>query len=238
MTISETGQHNYYRPELDALRFFAFFCVFGHHALQNGNAALVLGQGRLAALLALMGEVGNFGMSLFFVLSAYLITQLLLLEIGRTGTVQIRAFYSRRVLRIWPLYFFFIALCVLLAHLVHGWMYISGGRIAAFLLLSANWYLIFHTFSPFELGILWSISIEEQFYLVWPAVVLLGRGRRGIKIASALLAAVGLGTLFWLGHRGADGLHTWLNSFVQFMFFAGGARLALLTSQRQPRWLQ
>ena len=237
----ETGtahKKSFYRPELDGLRFFAFFTVFLHHALQNQS--LVIGRRTLLArgtehVLALFEQAGNFGMSLFFVLSAYLITRLLLMELDRTGTVQVKAFYLRRILRIWPLYFFFLALCVGIG-MVYPAFHVSGGRLAAFLLLAANLYLIAHTFQPVEMAILWSISIEEQFYLLWPGVVLLGRGRRGIAIANLFFVLASVVTLVYLGIAGVGGVTVWLNSVVEFLFFATGAQLALMTERHTPLW--
>ncbi len=180
---------------------------------------------------SLVEQTGNFGMSLFFVLSAYLITELLLIEWKRTGGVKIRDFYVRRVLRIWPLYFCFLGLCVAL-----GWFYpeftVSGGRLAAFLLLSGNWYLIRHDFAPVAMGILWSISVEEQFYLLWPGVVKLGRGRRGVAIASGVFALVSVLTLLYLGGKGTYCEAVWFNSLVEFLFFAVGAQIALFALGR------
>lgn len=81
-------------------------------------------------------RAGVFGVDLFFVLSAYLITELLLREKNEWGTLDVRAFYMRRILRIWPLYFFYIGLALIPAfnpNHVFTWRYA-----AAFLLLAGN----------------------------------------------------------------------------------------------------
>ncbi len=99
----------FYRPELDLLRLFAFLSVFLHHGLPGFE--LGHHSGRLASLFrleALVKESCGFGVCLFFLLSAYLITELLERERTRTGGVHVQSFYARRVLRIWPLYFFFL----------------------------------------------------------------------------------------------------------------------------------
>src|SRR5438552_17688903 len=98
----------FYRPELDVLRFGAFLLVFIHHGFPL-TAAEYAGwgvPGVVAALLASGARAGALGVDLFFALSAYLITELLLREQRSHGTFSIRAFYVRRILRIWPLYFF------------------------------------------------------------------------------------------------------------------------------------
>ena len=246
MPATQPDGKRFYRPELDALRFFAFFAVFIHHALQAlGVTAVIKSQGPLLhsvqQIAAVVEQAGNFGMSLFFVLSAYLITELLLIEVDRTGKVRIKDFYIRRILRIWPLYFFFLAVCVALNFIYPHHFAITGGRVAAFLLLAGNWYLVNHAFAPADMSVLWSISIEEQFYLVWPGIVRLGRGRRGVAIASAFFFLLSIGTLLYLGKPGILCLPVWFNSFVQFLFFAVGAQIALHTQRRQlnrPAWLR
>src|SRR5689334_20593410 len=88
-------QNSFYLPELDTLRFFAFGAVFVNHI------ALDLGTNSIFAY------VGGHGVDLFFALSAYLITELILREKERFKRLDVKAFYVRRILRIWPLYFTF-----------------------------------------------------------------------------------------------------------------------------------
>src|SRR5512142_640167 len=105
----------FYRPELDALRFFAFLAVFVTHTVPDHMdfyAAHHISHGA-AVVLASVGGSGVFGVSLFFMLSSYLITSLLLKEQQGRGTVDLKAFYLRRILRIWPLYFFALGLAAL-----------------------------------------------------------------------------------------------------------------------------
>ena len=155
-------------------------------------------------------------MSLFFVLSSYLITELLLRERETTGTIHIKNFYVRRILRIWPLYFAFIALTWVLGHYAYSW-------------LAGNWYLIYID-SGFAgpLMPLWSISLEEQFYLLWPT---LSRycSRRTFVLTSTALMLMGIGSIVLLTHEGWPIYRIWWNSFVQFMFFGLGALLAFYT---------
>jgi len=97
-----------YHPEIDVLRFGAFFQVYIFHGLQffQAPAFQKLGLPRgLAAVVVGLVHGGQYGVDLFFALSAYLITDLLLREHDRRKTIDIRAFYIRRILRIWPLYF-------------------------------------------------------------------------------------------------------------------------------------
>ena len=96
--------------------------VFLHHAFPHDptfwtNFGLPV---FLARVVAGIGATGAFGVSLFFVLSSYLITELLLREKDLMGTLDVRSFYIRRILRIWPLYFAFLALAVALQWIVPG----------------------------------------------------------------------------------------------------------------------
>src|ERR1700722_6435581 len=91
--IAHVNAKRFYRPELDALRFFAFLGVLLHHGPKP--------QG----FLTVVSDAGSFGLLMFFLLSAYLITELLFREREQTGTISWKHFFVRRALRIWPLYY-------------------------------------------------------------------------------------------------------------------------------------
>jgi peptidoglycan/LPS O-acetylase OafA/YrhL len=169
---ARTTTARFYHPELDALRFFAFLMVFLHHAFPHQPEFWTkLGvPSVLATALAGIGATGAFGVSLFFVLSAYLITELLLREKEQVGSLDVKSFYVRRILRIWPLYFFFLALAVALQWVVPG-QHMGWRAGLAFSALAGNWYIVFIGFPSSVIFPLWSVSIEEQFYLTWPLVV-------------------------------------------------------------------
>lgn len=219
---------HFYRPELDILRFIAFTLVFAGHAVP-----ISLRPSLLWRVLRASREAGAFGVCLFFMLSSYLITELLFRELDKTGDIHIRSFYMRRILRIWPLYF---------AMLFFGYIFgrvnpaygVSEGRLAAFLHLTGNWYTARFGFGHNLIFQLWSISLEEQFYLIWPTIARFGR-RIGVFIASIV---------FWLGayvvlialckqHANLNSA-IWANSFVQFQYFSIGAMLALFLKGRIP----
>src|SRR5262245_32552606 len=90
----------YYRPELDVLRLIAFLIVFIVHRMDF--LRIDPAQHFWLYNLCLLGD---FGVPVFFLLSAFLITELLFRESDRLGAIHIKAFYMRRILRIWPLYF-------------------------------------------------------------------------------------------------------------------------------------
>jgi hypothetical protein len=213
-------RERFYRPELDALRFFAFFCVFLAHGLPSKYPYSVLALS------------GGFGLCLFFLLSSYLITELLLRERTRTGTVHLRAFYARRILRIWPLYFAMLAFGYFFG-IVRPDAAWGTGRLFAYLFLLGNFYTARHGQIMNPAGALWSISVEEQFYLLWPSVA--KRGIRSLLLVSSLVIPI---SYFWMYvlYRAGTSLEQgiWTNSLVQFQFFGIGGLLALAFRSGSP----
>jgi peptidoglycan/LPS O-acetylase OafA/YrhL len=216
------------------LRFFAFFAVFLHHALPGfvpGHHSWPIACAlRLANITQ---EIGGFGVCLFFLLSAYLITSLLQRELDRTGTVHVGFFYIRRGLRIWPLYFAFVCVCSV-AGLFLSAYHVEPGRIMALLFVSGNWYAAAYGLGAYPIAPLWSLSVEEQFYLAWPWIARLG-GRRVIVRVAYLLFPLSWLSIYWFS-RGphANAWKIWVNSLVQFQFFAAGALLAIRLKGRVP----
>lgn len=232
---SATGQRRFYRPELDVLRFFAFLSVFLHHGLPGIDPSHYSGKlATVAKAFVIAKQAGSFGVCLFFALSAYLITELLLREQQGTGAIHVRFFYVRRMLRIWPLYFTFLAAGVVLGWAVPAYR-IGAGRLLAFLLLSGNWYAATAGCGANPIAPLWSISVEEQFYLIWPSIAKLGRATLW-RVSWCILFLSCCATI-WTSHTRMNASRAiWANSIVQFQFFAVGALLALALSGRAPRF--
>lgn len=162
-------------PNLDGLRFFCFLGVFLYHSFYTPLAELrQTGGWQLARRLV---ANGNLGVNCFFVLSGFLITYLLLEEKSRTGKVHVGHFYLRRVLRIWPLYY----ACVLFGFFVFPLLKQAAGLVPsetavlpAYLAFLGNFDLLRNGLpDASSLGVLWSISVEEQFYLLWPVLIAL-----------------------------------------------------------------
>src|SRR6478752_213765 len=114
------NSERFYRPELDVLRFFAFLGVFIFHTAPRTMDFYDSARYPhwLSSLLIPTFGAGAYGVDLFFALSAYLITNLLLRERSATGALDLRGFYLRRILRIWPLYLAFVAFAAVFAALV------------------------------------------------------------------------------------------------------------------------
>jgi peptidoglycan/LPS O-acetylase OafA/YrhL len=220
----------YYRPELDALRFLAFLCVFCFHRMDY-VATDPVGDRWLFHF----STAGAFGVPVFFLLSAFLITELLLRELSRTSRIHVKAFYVRRMLRIWPLYFAAFYGLALLAHFMPEVGPQSHSSWLAFSLFAGNWYILRHGWIAGPVDPLWSISVEEQFYIAIPVIVALG-GRKTLKIISALLLAVAYAVILRYSFHSTTGDNgEWTNSFVQFQFFAAGTIIALRLRGRLPQ---
>lgn len=171
------------------------------------------------------------GLQIFFFLSSYLITELLLREKERTQTINVKSFFVRRILRIWPLYFFAIGMCVILSRATARFGGVPSSAIAYFLLLGGNWWIAQHGWLASFIGPLWSISLEEQYYLLWPFVGRAGY-KRGLWLVSSIALVTAYLALIYLGRVHAPRSAVWANSFVEFQFFSLGAMTALLLHGR------
>ncbi|RLA64169.1 MAG: hypothetical protein DRQ78_06280 [Epsilonproteobacteria bacterium] len=109
--------------------------------------------------------IASQAVTMFFTLSGFLITYLLLLEKEKTSSISVKKFYLRRILRIWPLYYFYIILVLVIYGVYH--INFDNTQLPFYIFLAANIPLILHVSLPY-LAHLWSIGVEEQFYLFWP----------------------------------------------------------------------
>ena len=176
-----------YIPGLDSIRGVAVLMVVGFHAFYE--AGYVGEPSTLATRFVKWAVLGKLGVALFFVLSGFLITSILLTT--REKTSYYKNFYVRRALRILPLY------GVVLAILFDTHM-ISGRFLVICLAFVANYGEHFGA-KGIEYGVLWSLAVEEQFYLVWPTIV------RHLKSETLIKVSVG-GIVASLGFRLVESL--------------------------------
>ena len=214
-----------YRPQLDVLRFFAFFSVFLHHTLNVRSSGGLMHNRMLSAVIPFVALMCGLGLPLFFFLSSFLITALLQAERQKTGSIHLPSFYVRRGLRIWPLYFVFISAVFVLGYFWKE-VAIEPARLAALFLIAGNWYCLSVSMGTAATSQLWSISVEEQFYLIWPAL-LRALTASGQKIVCWAVLAIALLVAALQTAHNPYLLRVWLNSFVEMAFFAGGGLLAL-----------
>jgi peptidoglycan/LPS O-acetylase OafA/YrhL len=163
-----------YFPNLNGLRFIAAFLVIIHHIEQLKWIAKLdtfLGD------IPFVGVIGKLGVVLFFVLSGFLITYLLLAEEKTFDDISIKKFYMRRILRIWPLYFLIIILAIFILPYIKLFT-LNGFDINVVHSNLATKLILYALFLPnivlSMIGVIpyashtWSIGTEEQFYVVWP----------------------------------------------------------------------
>lgn len=155
-------------PSLDGLRAISILLVILGHSSDSQNAP---------RFLSYFSHFGNLGVRCFFVISGFLITSLLLKELDKTGSLSMRGFYARRALRIFPPSLFYIGIIAVCSWL--GLLTLKSGD-----LLHALTYTINYRYNPAHwLRHLWSLSVEEQFYFLWPGLLWLAGSRNGAKTA-------------------------------------------------------
>jgi peptidoglycan/LPS O-acetylase OafA/YrhL len=221
-----------YMPGLDGLRALAVLAVIAYHE-QLGWA-----------------PGGLLGVGVFFTLSGYLITDLLLGQWARSGALNLGDFWLRRARRLLP------ALFVMLA-VVTAWVTIASpsrlaslrGAVAAAATYSSNWFFIYTHSSyfarfapPGPFDHLWSLAVEEQFYLIWPWLLLAGvyflRGRRPgavrwLVLPTLVLAAVSAVAMLMLYHPGYDPTRVYEGSDTRACGLLVGAALAMVWPSRR-----
>lgn len=211
-------------PSLDGLRAISVSLVLLGHLGGTRN---------FAYLPEIMSYYANFGVRVFFVISGVLITSILLKEQVRSGSISLKGFYLRRAFRIFPAaYVYIIAVCALanirLHHFATAALYVSN----------------YDYSRPWLLGHLWSLAVEEQFYLLWPlALVLFFPRRKAIAITVICLAPL-LRTAYFFGLGASLG-----SQYIGFSFptvadaLATGCLLAIayrefaVFTERLGRWI-
>lgn len=224
-----------YLPGLDGLRAIAVLGVIAYHL----NLKWASG--------------GLLGVGVFFTLSGYLITDLLVARWDGQGTLDLKDFWLRRARRLLP------ALAVMLAA-VTVWVALAhrselsalGGNVFAAAVYGSNWWLIAHHVSyfaqfgpPSPLGHLWSLAVEEQFYLAWPWLLLLGlsfvperrlwkSGRPRLALLTLVAAAGSAVAMALLYHPGTDPTRVYDGTDTRAFELLIGAALALRWPMSRP----
>ena len=218
------------------MRFLACTTIFLQHVYQETPAHFFPAmhpdwRGRIVQIL---GWSGGYSVDLFLALSAFLITQLLLRERETTGAIDLRRFYLRRILRIWPLYYFFL-IVVAIAGIWFESFRIAPKWLILCALLSGNIANALWGWTPtFPISHIWTIAIEEQFYLIWPLIVRRLNPRGIVAAAFAMLAISFMArTVCWITN--ASGALVWTNTLTRLDPIACGIMLAVWMMHRQNR---
>jgi len=178
--MSSSSSNKIYFKNLDGIRYIAAMMVFLQHVVLT-TFILVLEPGSVADRMVRIFFNGGTGVSIFFVLSGFLITYLIITEKNVSGTVNVKNFYLRRFLRIWPLYFAVILFSFGIYPLLKEIFWVNnplGSNIWYHLTFLSNFDVIniehnCDGLAAMSQNITWSVSIEEQFYLFWPLIFLL-----------------------------------------------------------------
>ncbi len=219
---------------LDALRLLAALAVMGEHITRSFYFPDDVFKKYFIVIISLDGSGGEWGVTFFFALSGFLITHLLLQEIQQTGSLQLTTFYIRRTLRIWPLYF----VVLILGFIIHPWLdasLIEAANPALYTTFLANFDNIYGGWPQSGiLGLQWSLAIEEQFYVLWPLLILLL-----IPQKRFFLTFIGGLILFSFLFRWSGGhkYHTF-SGVAPLMLGAASAYVSVYQKSRLDQWVR
>lgn len=217
------------RPEIQALRAFAVLAVVLNH----------LWPGRV--------QGGFVGVDVFFVISGFLITSHLLREATSTGTIRLGAFWARRARRLLPASLVVLAACALgvIALVPMGQWQSALIQIAASAVYIVNWVLLAQSVdyftsaaAPSPVTHFWSLSVEEQFYIVWPVLVLVAlfvirsRQRRALAVGAVLTAVTIASFVFSITATSQDPSAAYFSTLTRAWEFGVGGVLAVLLNGR------
>lgn len=174
--MSHLQNHSQRIPSLDGLRAVSILLVVFSH--------LWFTRSPIAAYF----DLGTLGVKVFFVISGFLITSLLLNELSHKGNINLKKFYFRRMFRIFPPYYFFLLITLLLG-LAGMIEYSLGGFLAAAL------YITDYSNNLWYLGHTWSLSVEEQFYLLWPFILVYAGKKWALVLIVCIVVAAPFGRL-------------------------------------------
>ena len=175
-TKDKTHQKVFF-PNLDGLRFICFLMVFLFHTYKTIFQNLKDTNHTVYSITRFLFGNGELGVNFFFVLSGFLITFLLIKEKETTGSIHLGNFYVRRILRIWPMFY----LCIFIGFVIVPVLKSISGHAPSeiarplYYFLFANNFDYIHSWPSFPdaliLIVLWSVAVEEQFYLTWPILL-------------------------------------------------------------------
>lgn len=223
------GQKVFFK-NLDALRFIAFLFIFLGHALDTDSNVIRESNvyGWVKNYVYIFGKTG---FSFAFVLSSYINTWVILEERQNAGYFKPWLYYVRRAIRIWPLYFLVLFIGFVVLPFVMELMnqpYQEVGNPWYFILFVGNFFLIEHgwTHSPI-ISVLWSVSVEEQFYIFWPFLLIMFR-KKEQWLLIILLILFALTTIYYYG----TDVNLWFHTLFLLGDIAIGALFAFISFRK------
>lgn len=217
-------------PELDSLRGLAAMAVLGWHIARELPFPKDPWAEGLQMAIGFNGHGGRFGIIFFFLLSGYLITWRILQEHG-AGRFRLGRFLLRRALRIWPLHYAVLLIGFVLIPFLSG---INGHAISEqapwwlYALFLANFSMLWHGDPSIgTLGVQWSVSIEEQFYLLWPMLLMLLNRTRLFMAAIAIIVIASHGFAM-----ASDGRTAYFHLLGNLRYLGLGAIIGVLVHDR------
>jgi peptidoglycan/LPS O-acetylase OafA/YrhL len=220
-------------PNLDSLRFLAFLLVFLQHGFYNAFISFKGSSYLSDRAISFLFSGGSTGVQIFFVLSGFLITYLLLNEQKKMGQINLGKFYLRRTLRIWPLYYATVIFAFIIYPYLKSFIGIDSG------LCSRPWF--YFTFlanfdsihisqycpgqDAMTQGIVWSVAIEEQYYIFWPLLFrILSPSRQWVIFPTVIAACL----IFRYYNIDAPGKVLYFHTFAVMFDLAIGGLFAYL----------
>lgn len=206
-----------YFPQLDSIRGLSFISIFLFHAVIISDKPFFL-----SGFIRYLHNNLLLGLEVFFVLSSFLLTWLGLNEYQKRGNFSFRNYFTRRALRIWPLYFFilFLGFIIIRAIAVYFHSEITLPNAWYYIFFIANFYTIDHVFF---LRLLWTISVEEQFYLFWGLCLKILYKNLVLVISILVLISISFSIYSITNH-----VSSYFNTLTYLFDFACGALAAIL----------
>ncbi len=234
-------------PQLDGLRFLAFFLVFFHHF---PPAAKYFAQNSFAqCIFEKLSQFGWIGVDIFLCLSSFLLTSLLIMEHQNTGNISIKQFLIRRALRIWPLYYLVILLSFTIFPATHffspgmhtaSYTALVKEQLFPFSIFMGNFsYVYFMNSLTVAIAPLWTVCLEEQFYICWPILlfILLPRSKKWFFIALGGLIILSFAVRLYIWENSIPYPTIWVFTLARLDPFALGAAMSYIyLNPRGKRW--
>ena len=216
--MSESSK--YYFPQLDAIRGLSFLAVYFVHAFHPG-----FGTGFFNQLLQFLYQNLALSIDVFFILSSFLLTWLGINEYKVKGNFSFINYFFRRVLRIWPLYILLMIFSFIVVPYAAEYFHVPVTLPPAYyyLFFISNFYLEGHVYF---LRFLWTLSVEEQFYLLWGFCLVLFQKRMMLCVLA--LGTISIAYTIYAAQTNADGYY---NTLIYLFDFAVGILAAVLMQQ-------